>query len=202
MTTNRIEWLRQTAEHLRSGKFDLNAVTEEWQRKALLRACPTDGSELHEAYPSKLLEQADEIEEDVLVYWRRTGSPAFPVESVSSVEVVTPEEYADEYGGTPGLGTSDGAWHAVNGDSDGIDESIGLCGDLSEIHLLCDAMHISAAIHQHLGLTLAAWGEDCMWKKGQLDSHGVEDADYYFRTIGKLYGADAEAAARRQYAKE
>jgi len=148
---------------------------------------------------------------NVLVYWRRTGKPyAFPVENVNGVEVLTNAEYEAEYGGSPEVGLHDGDWHAVTGVKrfqdpaiwDGIDEGLGLCGDLHEIHLLCDAMYISAAIHQHLGLSLAAWDEGCMWKKSQLDGHGDEDANYYFRTIGKVYGADAEAAARRQYAKE
>jgi len=140
---------------------------------------------------------------NVLVYWRRTGKTyAFPVENLNGVEVLTPAEYEAEYGGLPEVGGHDGDWHAVTGEADGIDDGLGLCGDLHEIHLLCDAMYVSAAIHKHLGLTLAAWDEDCMWKKGQLDGHGDEDADYYFRTIRKVYGADAEAAARRQYAKE
>jgi hypothetical protein len=141
-------------------------------------------------------------DDEVLVYWRRTGQPAFPVENISSVEVMTPEEYADEHEGKPNIGTYDDAWHAVHGDSDSIGEELGLCGDLSEIYLLCDAMYISAAIHHHLGLTPTECGEDYLWTKGQLDSHGIEDADYYFRTIGKVYGTAAEAAARRQYAKE
>lgn len=140
---------------------------------------------------------------NVLVYWRRTSKPDYPVENVNAVEVLTPTEYESEYGGgLPKLGNHDGGWHAINGEADGIDESLGLCGDLIEIHLLCDAMHVSAAIHQHLGLTLTPWDEDCMWTKGQLDGHGDDDAAYYFRTIGKVYGADAEAAARRRYAKE
>ena len=149
-------------------------------------------------------EQEDEADEDKpLVYWRRRATQnTFPAESITDVEVVTPEEYADEYGGTPELGTFDGSWHAVTKGEDGIDDELGLCGDLTEIHLLCDAMYISAAIHQRLGLKLAAWDEDCMWTRKELDGHDDEDADYYFRTIGKVYGADAEVAARRQYAKE
>jgi len=91
-----------------------------------------------------------------LVYWRRIGAPAFPAERIDDVEVLTPAEYEAEYGGSPAVGVYDGSWHALTGDSDSIEESLGLCGDLTEIHLLCDAMNISGAIHRHLGLTLAA----------------------------------------------
>jgi hypothetical protein len=141
--------------------------------------------------------------QNVLAYWRRMGKPyAFPAQNINDIEVLTPAEYEAEYSSVPEVGGHDGDWHAVNGEADGIDDGLGLCGDLSAIHLLCDAMFVSAAIHQHLGLTLAAWDEDCMWRKGQLDGHGNEDAVYYFRTIGRVYGADAEAAARRQYVKE
>ena len=139
---------------------------------------------------------------DVLVYWRRLGEPAFPVHGVRSVEVLAPEEYREKYGGSPSLGASAGAWNAVHGDDDCIDESLGLCGELSEVSLICDAILVSAAIHRHLGLSMSRWDEDCMWMGHQLDSHGPEDAECYFATMGEVYGADAEAAARRQYAKE
>lgn len=63
-TADKRDWLRQAAAALRAGKFEPETVTEDWQRRALMRACPTDGSELHEAYPSKLEDQADESDDE------------------------------------------------------------------------------------------------------------------------------------------
>lgn len=137
-----------------------------------------------------------------LVYWRRIGQPAYPTTSVGSVEVVTPLQYEEIYGGTPRFGSHDGAWHVVSGEEEGIDNSLGLCDDLHNIHLICDALYISVAIHQHLGIAPPSRFEQSLWRKAELDGHDPEDADYYFHTTATLYGTGAETEARRQYNSE
>lgn len=136
----------------------------------------------------------------VLAYYRRIGQPAYPADSLNEVEVLTPKEYAENYGGEPELGPCDGDWNAVVGDVESIDEQLGLCGDLTEIGLLCDAMYISVAVHRHISHAPSVCDEDNFFRRDQLDSHDEAEAERLFATIKELYGEDAEAAARRQYA--
>lgn len=77
-------------------------------------------------------------------------------------------------------------------------QQLGLCGVLTETHLLTSALRQYAVIREALGLGDAS--EDSDWEPyevAHLDSAEAKDYDMLCATVGIVYGPGAEAAQRK-----
>lgn len=83
-----------------------------------------------------------------------------------------------------------------------IAEQLGLCGTLTECHLLVSALRQYAVIREACGLGDSTNDHD--WEPytaEQLDGADAKDYDLLCRTVGIVYGSEAEAAQREALSK-
>lgn len=116
------------------------------------------------------------------IYWRRKYG--FPVECIGAVHVVRGEDWEGEP-----LAHDEGhdaGWHRLDIDVGAgaevvadIWEPLGLCGDLTDMALISDAVCVAAAIVSELGVQPPPPDDiayDCPWNPGHLENGGTNES--------------------------